>query len=150
VVTKSFVSQESRLVLAKVKLSRKKGIGSSLELWVIRARVHHMEGQSQILGWACLQPFQTFSYVPGVVVRAWDPSTWEMEAEGSGVWGQPGFHSEFWASLSYIAKACLKKQYQTKMFTSEYLWDLINSGLPTPLKCSKPMFLPFDIFFLQD
>jgi hypothetical protein len=46
---------------------------------------------------------------PGVVENFCNSSTWEAEAAGLWVWGQPGLHSEYEASLGYIAK-CLKKK----------------------------------------
>lgn len=37
-----------------------------------------------------------------VMAHACNPSTWEIEAEGSGVQGHPLLHSEFEAGLDYI------------------------------------------------
>lgn len=37
-------------------------------------------------------------------------STWETEAEGSQVGGQPRLYSKFEVSLSYIVRFCLKNQ----------------------------------------
>jgi hypothetical protein len=39
----------------------------------------------------------------------YNPSTWEAEAGKSQIGGQPGLHSNFKASLDYIARSCLKK-----------------------------------------
>ena len=41
------------------------------------------------------------------MVHICHPSTWEMEAGGSGVQGHPWLHSEFEASLGYM-RPCLK------------------------------------------
>jgi hypothetical protein len=52
--------------------------------------------------------------MPGVVVHAFNPSTWEAEAGGFWVRGQPGLQSEFQDSQNYTEKPCLKKQQQQK------------------------------------
>jgi hypothetical protein len=41
-------------------------------------------------------------------------ATWEAEAGGLQVWGQPGFYSESLASLGYVVRPCLKKQSKMK------------------------------------
>jgi hypothetical protein len=46
-----------------------------------------------------------------VVVHAFNPSTWEAEAE---VWGQPGLQSEFQDSQGYTEKPCLEKPKKKK------------------------------------
>jgi hypothetical protein len=49
---------------------------------------------------------------PGVVVHTCNPSSWEAEARGLRVQGQPGWHSEFKAkaSLNYIPRSCCQKK----------------------------------------
>jgi hypothetical protein len=49
---------------------------------------------------------------PGVVVHAFNPSTWEAEAGDFWVQGQPGLQSEFQDSQGYTEKPCLEKQKQ--------------------------------------
>lgn len=46
----------------------------------------------------------------GMVAHVCHPSTWEAEVgESLQVQGQPGLHSEFKASLTYIKRPCLTK-----------------------------------------
>lgn len=50
-----------------------------------------------------------------MVARAWDPSTWEMEAlRGSGVQGQTQLLSEFGTSLGYLRLSERQKQSKNK------------------------------------
>jgi hypothetical protein len=49
------------------------------------------------------------------VVHDYNPSTPEVEVGGFQVWGQPGLHNEFEASLYYIVKPCLKQTIKPKM-----------------------------------
>jgi hypothetical protein len=51
-----------------------------------------------------------------VVAYAFDPSTWEAEAEAADFWvrGQPGLQSEFQDSQGYTEKLCLETNKQTK------------------------------------
>jgi hypothetical protein len=44
-----------------------------------------------------------------MVLHNCNPSTWEAEAGGLWVWGQPGLYSKFQASLEYILRPCLKE-----------------------------------------
>jgi hypothetical protein len=44
-----------------------------------------------------------------MLVHANNPSTWEAEAGGSQVQGQPRLHSDLKASLCFIVGLCLKK-----------------------------------------
>jgi hypothetical protein len=47
------------------------------------------------MGWERFYTFkELFKNKPGMVVYAYNPSTWEIEAGGFHVWGQPGLHSE--------------------------------------------------------
>jgi hypothetical protein len=48
--------------------------------------------------------------MPGVVAHAFNPSTWEAEAGGFWVRGQPGLESEFQDSQGSTHKPCLKKK----------------------------------------
>jgi hypothetical protein len=54
--------------------------------------------------------------VPGRVVHAFNPSTWEAEAGRflSSVRGQPGLQSEFQDSQGYTEKPCPKKANSDK------------------------------------
>jgi hypothetical protein len=45
-----------------------------------------------------------------VVAHAFNPSTWEAEAGGFLIRGQPGLQSEFQDSQSYTEKPCLNKK----------------------------------------
>jgi hypothetical protein len=47
---------------------------------------------------------------PGVVALAYNPSSWEAEAEGLWVWGKPTLHSD----------TCLKKTKQTARTKSPF------------------------------
>jgi hypothetical protein len=56
----------------------------------------------------------------GMVVYACNLSTWEAEAGGFPVQGQPGLHSEFQDNLSYITSPYLKfKKERKKLGTSD-------------------------------
>jgi hypothetical protein len=46
----------------------------------------------------------------GVVVHTCNPGTWEAEADGWSVQGQPGLHSEFEAKQGYTASPYLKNK----------------------------------------
>jgi hypothetical protein len=49
------------------------------------------------------------------VAHAFNPNTWEADAGGFWVQGQPGLQSEFQDSQGYTEKPCLKtKQNKTK------------------------------------
>jgi hypothetical protein len=50
----------------------------------------------------------------GVVVHTYNPSTWEGEAGGSRVQGQPGQHSKFKASGATSGDLVLKKIFLNK------------------------------------
>ena len=52
-------------------------------------------------------------FQPGVVVHAFNPSTWEAEAD-FWVRGQPGLQSEFQDSQGYTEQPCLEKTKQNK------------------------------------
>jgi hypothetical protein len=45
-----------------------------------------------------------------VVAHIWNSNTWEVEAGGLRVRGQPRLYSEFQTSLSYIGRLCKKEQ----------------------------------------
>jgi hypothetical protein len=48
--------------------------------------------------------------LPGMVVHTCNSSTWEVEAGGSWIPGQPGLHSKFKDNLSCIVRPCLKNE----------------------------------------
>lgn len=52
-------------------------------------------------------------------IHSYAPSTWEGEAGRSRVWGPPGQHSNYEASLSYIVRHCGVKQWRKTT-----LWQL--------------------------
>jgi hypothetical protein len=53
-----------------------------------------------------------------VVAHAFNPSTWEAEAEGFRVQGQPGLQCYFQDSQGYTEKPCLKNQTKPKQTTT--------------------------------
>jgi hypothetical protein len=62
-----------------------------------------------------------------VVAHAFNPSTWEAEAEDFWVWGQPGLQSEFQDGQGNTEKPYLKKpkkQKQKKYNISQWAWCL--------------------------
>jgi hypothetical protein len=48
------------------------------------------------------------------MVHAFNPSTWEAEAGGFWVWGQPGLQSEFQDSQGYTVKPCPEKKQKKR------------------------------------
>jgi hypothetical protein len=60
-----------------------------------------------------------------VVAHTFNPSTWEAEASGFWVWGQPGLQSEFQDSQGYTEKPCLENlKREKKMYPSWMCWCL--------------------------
>jgi hypothetical protein len=49
-----------------------------------------------------------------MVAHTFNPSTWEAEAGGFFVRGQPGLQSEFQDSQGYTEKPCLEKEKERK------------------------------------
>lgn len=48
------------------------------------------------------------THKPGMAVLAFNPSTWEMQAQGSEIHGHPQLHMGFKASLGFV-KLCLRE-----------------------------------------
>jgi hypothetical protein len=81
---------------------------------------------------------------PGVVVRIYNPSTWEVAAGGLRIPGQPGLHSEFKSSLSYIARLFQKTKNWLDIVVHTYNPNSLGdrdwmdcSSRPTQAKCSR-------------
>jgi hypothetical protein len=74
-------------------------------------------GDSMLFFVVCLFVYKIY-LEPGMVVHAFDPSTWEAEAGGFLSSRPPGLQSEFQDSQGYTEKHCLgKTNKQTKRFT---------------------------------
>jgi hypothetical protein len=69
--------------------------------------------QYNTLGIPILLRLKIIPALPSMVVHTSNPNTWEAETRGWWDQGQPGLHSEFNASLGYIARTCLNKTNYT-------------------------------------
>ena len=65
-----------------------------------------------------------------LMVPAWNPSTWEDEAGGLWVQGQPELHGEFQSSLSNIVRLCLKQHRKP----AEEVWNVLGLGVTVKTK----------------
>lgn len=95
-----------------------------------KAKVERTEGRSLK---ACFLSWE-------VVAHVCNPSTWEAEAVGSLVGGQPGLQIKFWDSQGYIEKIYLKKTKRTNKTKTCSLpaWSqirLISLKLVPPTVC---------------
>jgi hypothetical protein len=65
-----------------------------------------------------------------MVVHTCNPNTWEAEAEGLRVQGQPGLHSEFKACLGYMVRPCLQRKWEKEKERNAHFSALPTSPQP--------------------
>lgn len=55
-----------------------------------------------------------------MVVHAYNPDTWEVEAEGSGIQGQSRLHKDLKVTLGYM-RPCLQNRIKSLIFPAMFM-----------------------------